>query len=230
MSNNRTFTRSIIVLFILGLSLFMAGCGGDGDGSVETADGIAKTIDSTVTIDASVTAGNAPLEVKFHVKSDDLVLSQLWNFGDGATAETINPNSSVKHTYTEDGTYTVSVVTNTNLGGQQSDAIEITVGSGVSSPVTKVILNNLLLDEILIKVVGDSSVGDIGFNFTLYDTVTGEPTLGVGPAERGFIEVKCDVSWGLDLSFTDAAGADAGQLQIGMQLYSCGEEYEWFII
>lgn len=230
MSNNRTFTRSIIVLFILCLSWFMAGCGGGGDGSVETADGIGKTIDSTVTIDASVTAGDAPLEVKFHVKSDDLVLSQLWNFGDGTTAETINPNSSVKHTYIEDGTYTVSVVTNTNLGGQQSDAIEITVGSGVSSPVTKVILNNLLLDEILVKVVGDSSVGDLGFNFTLFDTVTGEPTLGVGPAERGFIEVKCDVSWGLDVSFTDVDGADTGQLQIGMQLYSCGEEYEWFII
>ena len=230
MSNNRTFTRSIIVLFILGLSLFMAGCRDGGDGSVETADGIARTIDSTVTIDASVTAGNAPLEVKFHVKSDDLVLSQLWNFGDGATAETINPNSSVKHTYIEDGTYTVSVVTATNLGGQQSDAIEITVGSGVSSPVTKVILNNLIPDEILVKVVGDSSVGDIDFNFTLFDTVTGEPTFGVGPGERGFIEVKCNVSWELDVSFTDANGVDTGQEQIGMQLYLCGVEYEWELI
>ena len=230
MSNNRTFTRSIIILFILSLSLFMAGCGGGGDGSVETADGLGQTIDSTVTIDASAIAGDAPLEVKFHVKSDDLVLSQLWNFGDGATAETINPNSSVKHTYTEDGIYIVSVATETNLGGQQSDAIEIIVGAGIAFPVTRVILNNLLLDEILVKVVGDSSVGDVDFNFTLYDTVTGEPTLGVGPAERGFIEVKCDVSWGLDLSFTDADGADTGQLQIGMQLYSCGEEYEWFII
>jgi len=227
MSNNRTFTRSILVLFILGLSLFMAGCGGGGDGSVETADGLGKTIDSTVTIDASVIAGDAPLEVKFHVKSDDLVLSQLWNFGDGATAETINPNSSVKHTYTEDGTYTVSVVTATNLGGQQSDAIEITVGAGIAFPVTKVFLTNDIPDQNLVKVVGDSSVGDVDFNFTLYDTVTGQPTAVLGPGDKGFIEVKCNVSWGLEVSFTDANGADTGQEQIGMQLYLCGVEYEW---
>jgi PKD repeat protein len=227
MSNNRTFTRSIIALFILNLSLLMAGCGGDGDGSVKTADGIGDTIDSTVTIDASVTNGDAPLEVRFRAKSDDLVLSQLWNFGDGTTAETINPNTSVKHTYTEEGTYTVSLVTETNLGGQQSDAIEITVGSGVSLPVTKVYFSNLSPDQYLVKVVGNSNAGDTDFNFTLYDTVTGEPSLSIGPGDQGYIEVKCDVSWELDVSFTDSNGADAGQDQIGMELYSCGVDYEW---
>ena len=219
--------RSIILLFILGLSFLVAGCGGDGDGTVETADGIADTIDSTVTIDASVTEGDAPLEVKFYVKSDDLVLSQFWNFGDGATAETINPNSSVKHTYTDDGTYTASVATTTNLGGQQSDTIEITVGSGIAVPVTRVTLINNLPEETLVKVAGDSSVGDIDFNFTLYDSVTAEPTLGLGPGKWGYIEVKCDVSWGLDVSFTDADGANARLDQIGMQLYLCGVEYEY---
>jgi PKD repeat protein len=208
----------------------MAGCGGDGDGSVETNDGIGKTIDSTVTIDASVTEGEAPLEIKFYVKSDDLVLSQSWNFGDGATAETINPNSSVKHTYTEDGTYTVSVVTTTNSGGPQSDSIEVTVGSGISYPVTKVFLNNLIPDLTLSKVVGSSSVGDVDFNFPLTNTVTGEFTLGLEPGEEGFIEVRCDVSWQLDVSFTDANGKDAGQSQLGLRLYSCGIEYEWELV
>lgn len=226
--SNHTSARSIIYLFILGLSFLVAGC--DGDGDVKTADGEGKTIDSTVTIDASVTEGDTPLEVKFRAKSDDLVLSQSWNFGDGATAETINPNSSVKHTYKEEGTYTVSLVANTNLGGQQSDTIVITVGSGNTFPVTKVILNNLLPDEIIVKVVGDSNTGVIDFNFTLFDTVTGKPTIALGPGDSGYIEVECDVTWGLELSFTDLDGVDTEQEQLGRQLYSCGVPFEWNII
>ena len=225
--SNHTSARSIIYLFTLGLSLLLAGCGGGGDGDVETADGIADTIDSTVTIDASVTEGDVPLEVKFRAKSDDLVLSQSWNFGDGATKETINPNSSVKHTYKEEGTYTVSLAANTNLGGQQGDTIEITVGSGNTFPVTKIFLNNFSPDLTLYSVVGNSSVGDIDFNFALYDTVTGDPTQGIGPDERGYIEVKCDVEWELEASFTDGTDLDAESEQRGMQFYSCGRPYEW---
>ena len=228
MSNNRIFTRSIIALFILNLTLLMAGCGGDGDGTVETADGIGKTIDSTVTIDASVTEGDAPLEVKFYVKSDDLVLSQSWNFGDGDTAETINPNSSVKHTFTEDGTYTVSLVTNTNLGGAQTDSIIITVGSGITFPVTTVHLINLIPDLTLYSIVGDSSVGDNDFSFRLQETDPDNASPGlIEPGELGFIEVKCDVSWELDASFTDGTDPDAWHVHRGMELYSCGQEYEW---
>ena len=238
MSTNRTFIRSIIVLFALNLSFLMAGCGGGGDGTVKTVDDDnVKTIDSTVTIEASPSKGEAPLEVKFSVKSNDLILSALWNFGDGEAVEVspnnptgpINPNSSIKHTFTEGGTYSVSVVATTNSGGEQSDTIEVTVGSGASFPVTKLTLNNLTLGQTITKVVGNSSVGDIDFDFPMTDTVTGEFTLGVGPGERGFIEVKCDVSWQLDVSITDSNGADAGQKQIGMKLYSCGVDYEWVL-
>ena len=239
MSNYRTFTRSIIALFILNLSFLMAGCGGGGDGTIEEVDDSnVKTIDSTVTIEASPISGEAPLEVKFSLVSNDLILSASWNFGDGETTGLIspnsptgpiNPNNSVKHTFTEEGTYTVSVATDTNSGGPQGDTIEITVGSGVSFPVTKVILNNLSPDQSITKVVGNSSVGDIDFNFPLTDTVTGEFTPSIGPGERGFIEVKCDVSWQLDVSFTDSNGEDAGQTQLGMELYSCGEDFEWIL-
>ena len=107
----------------------MAGCGGGSDSEV-------KTIDSTVTIEA--TATDTPLEVKFKVVSDDLILSATWNFGDGEIVEIspnsptgpINPNSSFKHTYLAFGTYTVSVRSETNSGGTQTDTVEITIGSG----------------------------------------------------------------------------------------------------
>jgi plastocyanin len=239
MSNNRTSSLSIIVFFILNFSFLIAGCGGGGDGTIEEVDDSnVKTIDSSVTIDASTIQGESPLEVKFNVDSNDLILSALWNFGDGESVEVspnnptgpINPNSSIKHTFTEEGTYTVSVVATTNSGGEQNDEIEVTVGSGVSFPVTKLTLGNLTSDQTIIKVVGNSSVGDIDFDFPMTDTVTGEFTLGVGPGERGFIELKCDVSWQLDVSITDSDGADAGQKQIGMKLYSCGVDYEWALL
>ena len=226
--SNHTSARSIFFLFILGLSFLIAGCGGDGDGEVKTADGIADTIDSTVIIDASVTEGDAPLEVKFRAKSDDLILSQSWNFGDGDTAETINPNSSVKHKYKEEGTYTVSLVTNTNLGGAQTDSIIITVGSGITYPVTTVSLFNLSPDLTLYSIVGDSSVGDTDFSFRLQETDPDNASPGlIEPGELGFIEVRCDVSWSLNASFTDGTDPDASNVQRGMELYSCGQDYEW---
>lgn len=239
MSSYHISTRSIFVLFIFYLSTLMVGCGGGGDGTVEQVDeGNVKTIDSSVTIDFSSNENQVPIEVKFSVKSNDLILSALWNFGDGEAVEIspnsptgpINPTSSVTHTYEEEGTYTVSVVTETNSGGTQSDSIVIVVGAGVSFPVTKVILNNLLPELTIAGVVGNSSVGDTDFNFSLIDTVTGDFTLGIGPGERGYIEVRCDVSWQLDLSLTDDSGADAGQDQLGMQLYPCGEDFEWEIV
>jgi PKD repeat protein len=236
MSTNRTFIRSIIVLFTLNLSFLIAGCGGGGDGTIKTVDDDnVKTIDSTVTIEASPISGEAPLEVKFSVKSNDLILSASWNFGDGEAVEIspnnptgpINPNSSIKHTFTEEGTYTVSVATETNSGGPQGDTIEITVGSGISFPVTKVFLSNFTPEEALTKVVGNSSVGDNDFNFPMTDSDTGEFILSLEPGETGFIEVKCDVSWELDVSITDVSSGDTRQDLIGMQLYLCGVDYEW---
>jgi PKD repeat protein len=238
MSSYHNSTRSIFVLFIFYLSTLMVGCGGGGDGTVEQVDeGNVKTIDSSVTIDFSSNENQVPIEVRFSVKSNDLILSALWNFGDGEAVEIspnsptgpINPTSSVTHTYEEEGTYTVSVVTETNSGGTQSDSIVIVVGAGVSFPVTKVILNNLLPELIITGVVGNSSVGDTDFNFSLIDTVTGDFTLGIGPGERGYIEVRCDVSWQLNLSLADSDGDAAGQDQLGMQLYPCGLDFEWDI-
>ena len=146
MSKYRTFIQSIIVLF--SLSSLMVGCGGGGDGTIEQVDednvkqvdeDNVKTINSTVTIEATAADANAPLEVKFKVVSKDLILSASWNFGDGETegpispyspTGPINPNSSIKHTYRVAGTYTVSVATETNSGGTQTDTIVITIGPG----------------------------------------------------------------------------------------------------
>ena len=235
MSSYYNSTRNVFVLFSFCLSIFMAGCGGGGDGTIEQVDeGNVKTIDSSVTIDFSTKETQVPLEVKFRVESNDLILSALWNFGDGEAVEVspnsptgpINPNSSITHTYEEEGTYTVSVVTETNSGGTQSESIDIIIGGGVSLPTTKVFLTNLKQEQTLTSVVGNSSTGDTDFNFPLTDAATGELTLGLEKGERGYIEVKCDVSWELNVSFIDSDGEAAGQDKRGMQVYSCGVEYD----
>ena len=237
MSRYHHSTRSIFVLFIFYLSLLMSGCGGGGDGTIEQVDeDNVKTIDSTVTIDFSTQETQVPLEVKFRVESKDLILSALWNFGDGESVDVspysatgpINPTSSINHTFKEEGTYTVSVVTETNSGGTQSDSIDIVVGGGVSLPTTRVFLNNFVREQTITTVVGSSSVGDTDFNFPLTDAATGELTLGIETGGRGYIEVTCDVSWELVVSFvnSDGDGEDAGQDRIGMQFYACGVDYE----
>ncbi len=57
---------------------------------------------------ASVTSGNAPLDVEFTDTSTGVVTTRFWDFGDGAT-EWANGSLSVSHTYPFPGTYNVSL-------------------------------------------------------------------------------------------------------------------------
>ena len=74
---------------------------------------------------ASVTSGNAPLNVQF----TDLSLystSRIWNFGDGNTSTDQNPT----HTYYEVGNYTVTLKVS-NIDGTSSKLSTITVSGSV---------------------------------------------------------------------------------------------------
>ncbi len=61
---------------------------------------------------ANSTRGPAPLTVNFTDKSTGSITSWLWNFGDGSTSSEQNPS----HTYTNPGTYNVSLIV-TGPGG-----------------------------------------------------------------------------------------------------------------
>ena len=54
---------------------------------------------------AAPTSGTAPLAVSFTDASTGTITSRLWNFGDGTTSTANNPS----HTYTNTGSYTVSL-------------------------------------------------------------------------------------------------------------------------
>jgi len=87
------------------------------------------------------TSGPAPLIVSFSDQSMGTVSSWNWNFGDGTTSNEQNPS----HTYTDPGTYTVSL-TVTGPGGSDTEtkADYITVRSA-SKAMPWIPL--LLLDE-----------------------------------------------------------------------------------
>lgn len=67
-------------------------------------------------------SGIAPFTVQFTDTSSGSVLSWLWTFGDGDTSTSQNPS----HTYSTDGTYTVTLHI-TTAGGtvQQSDTVTV---------------------------------------------------------------------------------------------------------
>jgi PKD repeat protein len=80
----------------------------------------------------SPTSGNAPLQVTFTDQSTGNPTSWLWSFGDGNTSTAQSPF----YTYTNAGTYAVSLRASNTLG--QSTATKqnyITVGNGASNPV-----------------------------------------------------------------------------------------------
>jgi PKD repeat protein len=96
-----------------------------------------KTIVGYITVNAPAkpvanftgtpTSGTAPLQVQFTDTSSNGPTSWLWDFGDTSTSTSQNP----AHTYTAQGTYTVSL-TATNVGG--SDQVTKTNYIAVSPP------------------------------------------------------------------------------------------------
>ena len=72
--------------------------------------------------------GEAPLEVQFSNQSMGAVTSVLWNFGDGTP-----PSSESEHTYTNPGTYTVSLTVYGPSGSDTKTKVNyITVGGTAS--------------------------------------------------------------------------------------------------
>ncbi|MBN1321308.1 MAG: PKD domain-containing protein, partial [Thermoleophilia bacterium] len=76
---------------------------------------------------AAPTGGNPPLEVAFTSSGssdpDGIIVSYLWNFGDGSTSTDASPN----HTYTTTGTYTARLTVTDDDGATGTTTVTITV-------------------------------------------------------------------------------------------------------
>ena len=64
------------------------------------------------TLEASITTGTAPLEVKFTDASEGNFVTYVWDFGDGSTSSESNPS----YTYTTPGDYSVSLTVTDQRG------------------------------------------------------------------------------------------------------------------
>lgn len=80
------------------------------------------------------TTGCVPLNATFRptVTTTDPVTAYNWNFGDGTTSTDVVP----QHTYTQQGTYTVTLVITTQTGCTQTATITVRVGTPVNVDFT----------------------------------------------------------------------------------------------
>ncbi|MGA2121410.1 MAG: PKD domain-containing protein [Methanoregula sp.] len=84
---------------------------------------------------ASPTTGTAPLIVGFTDTSSGTPTSWTWDFGDGTTGSDENPS----HTYSSEGTYSVSLIASNTAGSNtsvQSDYIKVSAATDVTTTVT----------------------------------------------------------------------------------------------
>jgi len=75
------------------------------------------------TLQASITVGLAPLEVKFGDTSAGKFVTYAWDFGDGSSSSEANPT----HTYTTPGSYSVSLTVTDQIGRSTSSPEPIQV-------------------------------------------------------------------------------------------------------
>jgi PKD repeat protein len=105
---------------------------------------------------ASPTSGAAPLTVNFTDQSTGQITSWSWDFGDGSISTEQNPS----HTYTDDGSYTVSL-TVTGPGGSDTETKADYIKVGSPSPVADFSASPIKGPPPLIVNFIDQSTGQI---------------------------------------------------------------------
>jgi len=103
--------------------------------------------------------GNAPLEVVFTDTSSGIITSRLWNFGDGMTVWK-NETTTVSHTYSFPGTYTVSLTSGNEVGQETITKTEyIQVNPTGTAPVARFIAVPMIGYEQKAVRFSDRSMG-----------------------------------------------------------------------
>ncbi|WP_277749825.1 PKD domain-containing protein [Methanoculleus taiwanensis] len=150
----------------------------------------------TASFSASPTSGEVPLDVQFTDSSSGSPTSWLWDFGDGTTSDEQNP----VHTYTEVGTYTVSLTA--------------TDGSESSTEEKVDLIRVAVLPDAGFDANVSSGMAPLTVGFT--DLSTGEPTAwswefgdGATSTEQNPVHTYAAAgAYTVSLNATNAAGSD----------------------
>ncbi len=114
-----------------------AAIGADGSLYISNLGGQVTAFGDRVPVASFITdkvIGNPPLTIRFTDTSTNLPSSWLWDFGDGASANSTEQNPT--HTYAEAGTYTVKLTASNSVGSDEeirTDLITVKTGSYTST-------------------------------------------------------------------------------------------------
>ena len=152
-------------------------------------------------INADKTLGEAPLEVNFNgdgSADDNAIVSYLWDFADGESANTTNPT----HVFTDPGTYEVVLTVTDEEGLQDTDQVSIVVEvpAPTNLPPTAVASGTPLSGEAPLEVsfMGSASTDDNAVFAHAWDFADGQNSQQSDPVhtftDPGTYEVVLTVS------------------------------------
>ncbi len=156
--------------------------------------------------DASSISGIMPAQIDFDASGssdpDGTIQSYLWNFGDGATSTDVMPS----HTYTEAGTYTVTLTVTDNDGMTDIDNLSITIAEPAQEPpVAEIQLNPAEGGPAPLDVAfGGANSSDGDGNIVSYEWDFGDGNTATGVlVENTFVDPGTYV---VELTVTDNDG------------------------
>ncbi len=132
-------------------------------------------------ITSSTTSGESPLPVTFNANSSTgTIVSYEWMFGDGDVAT----GSSVNHTFSSAGNYTVTlkVTDNTGLIDQETVLVAVTSPTTVNIPPTAVIATTTSAGKAPLQVqFNGTASSDTDGSITTYEWDMGDGGAATGP-------------------------------------------------
>ena len=173
--------RHIRLLRVVALGLMTilgVGCG-DGGGN----GGGAANQSPTASFTATPTTGNAPLDVAFDASasgdSDGSIVNYAWNFGEGSTGI----GSTVSHTYTAAGSYTVTLTVTDDDGATDSATENISV---TTATTTYTVSGTILAPA---NAAIDSDVNDSNAPYASNDTLQDAQAIPNPVTVGGYVNV-----------------------------------------
>ncbi|MEJ2453850.1 MAG: S8 family serine peptidase [Candidatus Thiodiazotropha sp.] len=167
----------LLKLLLLGLlSLTISACGGGGGGGGGDANQA-----PTASFSMSPASGVVPLQVSFDAGAssdrDGTLTSYAWSFGDGQNGS----GSTIGHTYTSAGSYTVTLTVTDNAGATGSRTATLTASIPANQAPTAAITATPASGTAPLQVAFDGSASsDADGSITAYDWAFGDGQSGNG--------------------------------------------------
>ena len=133
----------------------------DGGSTTDTLEVTVNNLDPTITQITGDTNIDEGAITSFNATATDSgndTLTYTWDFGDGSPSVT-SDQSSVTHTYTDGGIYTVTLTISDERGGSTTDTLQVTVNN---LPTTVAANNRSITIDEGARAINSGSFSDVG--------------------------------------------------------------------